>query len=50
MDSSWFTNMFEITEVDLAGGNMSFEDPQMPGFPKGVSVVFVFICSLAIGL
>ena len=35
MDSSWFTNMFEVTSVDLAADNLSFEDPAMPGFPKG---------------
>ena len=26
MDSSWFTNMFEVTGVDLKAGNLSFED------------------------
>ena len=26
MDSSWFTNMFEITGADLPAGNLSFED------------------------
>ena len=35
MDSSWFTNMFEVTAFDLKAGNFSFEDPDMPGFPRG---------------
>ena len=35
MDSSWFTNMFAVTSFDAASGNLSFDDPAMPGFPKG---------------
>ena len=35
MDSSWFTNMFEITSANVKAGNLSFDDPAMPGFPKG---------------
>ena len=35
MDSSWFTNMFEVTGSELKAGNLSFEDPDMAGFPKG---------------
>ena len=35
MDSSWFTNMWQVTAVDARAGNLSFEDPSMPGFPKG---------------
>ena len=31
MDSSWFTNMFEVTGVDLKAGNLSFEDPALRG-------------------
>ena len=27
--------MFEVTGVDLNAGNLSFEDPALPGFPKG---------------
>ena len=35
MDSSWFTNMFEVTGSDPKAGKLSFEDPDMAGFPKG---------------
>ena len=31
----WFTNMFEITAHDHESGNISFENPEQPGFPKG---------------
>ena len=30
-----FTNMFEITAHDPQSGNISFENPAQPGFPKG---------------
>jgi hypothetical protein len=35
MDSSWFTNQFQVTGFDATAGNLSFEDPQMPGYPLG---------------
>jgi hypothetical protein len=36
MDSSWFTNMFEVTSADLPAGNLSFEDSgEYAGYPRG---------------
>lgn len=36
MDSSWFTNMFEITGANVIAGNLSFEDTgEYKGFPRG---------------
>jgi hypothetical protein len=31
----WFTNMFEVTSHDPVSGNISFENQEQPGFPKG---------------
>ena len=36
MDSSWFTNMFEVTSANVKAGNLSFEDSgEFSGFPRG---------------
>ena len=35
MDSSWFTNQFQVTDFDAATASMMFDDPANPGFPLG---------------
>lgn len=35
MDSSWFTNQFAVTNLDIHAGSLSFDDPSNPGYPKG---------------
>lgn len=35
MDSSWFTNQFQVTDFDAGTASLMFHDPDNPGFPLG---------------